>query len=82
MAILSRKLNTLKAELKIWNKVTFGNVHLLVENALSEVDRIQHDISIGGMSDYLFAAEQKAQLDLQKTLSYWESFWKSKAKIN
>lgn len=41
MFILSQKLKMLKLELKTWNKVVFGDVHLKVEQAQREVDLLQ-----------------------------------------
>lgn len=46
--------------LKDWNKLVFGDVHIIVKNAMSNVDQIQEQINILGCSDDLFAQEQQA----------------------
>ena len=53
MFILNQKLKTLKQNLKIWNKMVFGNVNILVKEAEQKLVSIQADIDINGVSDSL-----------------------------
>lgn len=82
MSILVQNFKALKSELKTRNKSVFGYLHLNVEKALEEVDRIQSLIDVQGFSDDLKVQEQRAQITLQQALSSQEQFWKDKARIN
>lgn len=64
MSILSQKLKALKAELRTWNKLIFGNIHLRVEAALAAVDSVQQQINDNGASDDLMEQEGLAQTEL------------------
>ncbi|XP_058726157.1 uncharacterized protein LOC131597478 [Vicia villosa] len=59
----------LKDCLKVWNKLTFGNVHDSV--SLAE-----------GYSDFLQERETKAQLDFEKALYMEGELWREKSRIN
>lgn len=70
MFVLSQKLKALKSELKTWNKLVFGNIHLRVEAATAAMDDIQQQINISGASDDLMEQEVMAQTELQQALHY------------
>lgn len=79
---MSQKLKALKSELKSWNKLVFGNIHLRLEKALADVDNIQQQISSSGASDDLLEQEIVAQLELQQALNFEEEFWREKSRFN
>jgi len=72
----------LKEKLKVWNKVSFGNAHVLVREAEEKLQVIQDNIDSLGHSDDLLEQQKKAQFDLQKALDIEESFWQEKSRIN
>lgn len=82
MSILSQKLKALKSELKVWNKLVFGNVHQKVDQAMTELDSVQKLVSSSGPSDSLAAQELQAQTELQHFLNLQESLYKEKARLN
>lgn len=82
MSIFMKKLKMLKSELKLWNKEVFGNVQVLVDKAMTDVDEVQQKIICDGMTDDLYSQELKAQMELQKILFIEESFWKQKSSLN
>lgn len=82
MSILVQKLKALKAELKSWNKSTFGDVHQRVESAVKMVDQIQAEFDAAGSSDDLVIQEANAQSELQQALKCQEELWKDKARLN
>jgi len=51
MFVLSSKLKSLKAKLKVWNKEVFGNVHSFVKDNEQKLEEIQNQIHISGHND-------------------------------
>jgi len=82
MFILTKKLQNLKAKLKVWNKQTFGNVHEYVKTAESNLAHIQAQIYTTGPSDNLLDLEKNAQCDFNKALERQECYWQEKEKTN
>lgn len=82
MQIMSQKLKTVKGDLKIWNKLVFGDVNLKVDQCLEDLDTIQMQLASDGYSDDLHNKEAFAQIDLQQALNYQEQFWKDKSRLN
>lgn len=70
MFTLAQKLRYLKLELKTWNKEVFGDVHLNVERAQAEVDKVQAQIIALGYLNSLLDKEKTMQLELHKDLLY------------
>lgn len=70
MFTLAQKLRDLKLELKTWNKEVFGDVHLNVERAQAEVDKVQAQIIALGYLNSLLDKEKTMQLELHKDLLY------------
>jgi hypothetical protein len=81
MFVLGQKLKTLKEQLKIWNKVNFGNITANVKAATDRVDEIQMMIDINGASDALLDQEKLAQINLENVLHMEELFWSEKSKV-
>lgn len=81
MLVLSKKLQILKSNLKMWNKTVFGNVHQLVSQAESNLQNIQNQIQTNGHTDTLIQQEKKAQGDLDLALNKEETFWFEKSKV-
>jgi len=81
MYILSQKLKMLKEKLKVWNKETFGDIHLQVKNATAQLDAIQAEINRDGHTDMLMEQEKLAQINLENVLNMEECFWQEKAKV-
>lgn len=82
MSIVSQKLKALKAELKSWNMMVFGNVHNRVRTASELVDNIQQQIDLFGPSEILLDREAEAHIELQQALSYEEEIWRAKSRLN
>lgn len=80
MFVLIQKLKNLKSELKSWNKLVCGDVHLQVKLAQESVDVIQSKIDSDGFSEVFHEQELIVQNTLQQALHYQEVFWKEKAK--
>lgn len=77
----SEKKKEKEKELTIWNKDLFGDVNFKVDQAQSAMDNIQDKIVELGISESMQQQEKIAQADLQLALSFQESFWKEKAKL-
>lgn len=82
MHIFATKLRTLKASLKIWIRLTFGNVHDATTMGDRNLKEIQSDIQNLGYSKLLQEKETKAQLELEKALYMEEELWREKSHIN
>lgn len=82
MSIVSQKLKALKAELKSWNMMVFGNVHNRVRTASELVDNIQQQIDLFGPSEILLDREAEAHIELKQALSYEEEIWRAKSRLN
>lgn len=80
MHILSQKLKHLKNNLKAWNKNTFGNIHIQVKEAETNVLNIQNQIDSVGLADNMLQQQKMAQIHLDRVLDRQETFWKQKAK--
>ncbi|XP_019427155.1 PREDICTED: uncharacterized protein LOC109335475 [Lupinus angustifolius] len=74
MYILASKLKGLKAILKVWNKDVFGNIHIRVKEAFSQLEGLQLRIINEGQSDTLMTQEDQAQKDLMVALITEEEF--------
>ncbi|XP_019435162.1 PREDICTED: uncharacterized protein LOC109341675 [Lupinus angustifolius] len=72
----------LEAILKVWNKDVFGNIHIRVKEAFSQVESLQYRITNEGQSDTLMAQEDQAKKDLLITLIAEEELWKEKSRLN
>ncbi|GAU30907.1 hypothetical protein TSUD_381220 [Trifolium subterraneum] len=81
MYVLSQKLKSLKANLKSWNKDSFGNIHSNVKQAYQDVDDIQNLIDSNGPNELLLDQEKIAQINLEKALLMEEMFWSEKSKV-
>jgi len=81
MQILSQKLKMLKDELKVWNKIVFGDIHNQVQLAVSKLDDIQQLLHIYGHNDDLSQQKKNAKIELEKALIIEEEFWREKARI-
>lgn len=82
MYVRIQKLKCLKYELKVWNKQVFGNVHFRVEQTMANLESIQAKLISQGFSDSLHFEKLDAQRSLNQALSFQESFWKKKARMN
>jgi len=82
MFVLNQKLKHLKMALKVWNKNTFGDIHLQVKVATEKLDAIQDEIDNLGVTDDLMDQEKAAQIHLEKVLDTEETFWHQKSKVN
>jgi len=66
MYILNKKLQLLKANLKVWNKAVFGNVHQIVKEAKDKMHDIQHQINSDGYDDVILQQEKVAHKSLDE----------------
>lgn len=82
MLILTKKLQIIKGKLKIWNKETFGDIHLLVKNSTTHLESIQHQIHLEGLTDSLRLSIIHARHDLDQALAKEEIYWMEKFKLN
>ncbi|GAU13228.1 hypothetical protein TSUD_245980 [Trifolium subterraneum] len=81
MYVLSQKLKSLKANLKSWNKDSFGNIHSNVKQAYQNADDIHNLIDSNGPNELLLDQEKIAQINLEKALLMEEMFWSEKSKV-
>lgn len=72
----------MKSELKVWNKLVFGDINLRVDKAHVVVNGIRDDLPSLGPSDYLLLQEKLAQAELEEALNMQEQFWHDKSKLN
>ncbi|XP_019432864.1 PREDICTED: uncharacterized protein LOC109339802 [Lupinus angustifolius] len=82
MFILAQNLKVLKKDLRVWNRVVFGNIHTIIRNAMNSVDNIQNSITISGLEQHLLDLEDHAQAELLQALDLEEMFWKEKSRLN
>ena len=68
MLIFASKLRMLKADLKLWNREIFGNIHERFETASCNLEDIQIKIAKDGPSKELFNQEIKAHTDLMSAM--------------
>ncbi|KAK9912795.1 hypothetical protein M0R45_036636 [Rubus argutus] len=78
--ILQQKLKLLKVVLKDWNHSVFGNVDLNVDLARANLEEIQLDISLNGITEDCSKKEVEAHNVLAKALLIQNHFWSSKAR--
>lgn len=64
MFILDRKLKILKDKLKVWNKSSFGNIHVRVKDGESNLNRIQQRTATVGHSKVTHAYKKISQKDI------------------
>ncbi|KAM1944720.1 hypothetical protein ACFX15_012919 [Malus domestica] len=57
--VLSAKLRKLKQNLKTWNRSCFGNIHVNVDSAMSDLDLIQNEIDTLGPTDDRLSKEEE-----------------------
>lgn len=76
MFILSQKLKASKSAFKVWNKKTFGDVHMMVSSAQDKLDLVQQQISECGYFDLLHDEEDSAHKELQIAIGIQEEFWR------
>lgn len=67
------KLKRLRIKLKIWNRVTFGNVHTKIQRSLDKLGNIQHNVAVEGDSDDLFNQEMNCTLEINGLLARLQS---------
>ncbi|KAL6138078.1 hypothetical protein ACLB2K_063364 [Fragaria x ananassa] len=79
-ALLQHKLWVLRKALRVWNWEVFGNIHKKVDDDLTALAQIQHDIATSGGYDDLLAKESVLQASLTKLLRIWEMFWREKSR--
>ncbi|EXB74663.1 hypothetical protein L484_007669 [Morus notabilis] len=77
----SQKLKLLKAELKRWNKETFGDVSKMAEASKEKLGKIQEKISLEGFSELLHQEELSIQEELNVALSLEEKLAKDGSRI-
>ncbi|KAK2432358.1 hypothetical protein QL285_017757 [Trifolium repens] len=78
MVCLQAKLKRLKAALKEWNLMVFGNMDHNVTSAIDEVTFVQALIGENGITDALQQRDFEAQLTLSKVPLQQEIFWREK----
>ncbi|CAI8591297.1 unnamed protein product [Vicia faba] len=80
--VLDKNLRILKANLKEWNKNSFGNVQEKVKIAEDNLIKIQDTLASQGYSEVLQHQEKEPQEALNEALDIEEAFWKEKARVN
>ncbi|XP_050379798.1 uncharacterized protein LOC126797169 [Argentina anserina] len=58
--VLASKLRTLKHQIRVWNKVEFGDVNVMVEKSFDDLHIIQREIASLGPSDDLLSRKSVA----------------------
>lgn len=82
MHVLTSKLKAVKAELKVWNKMIFGNVHMRVTTTRDDLEKGQQLIDTSGHSKTLLQQEAEAQIEFQQALACEEEFCREKSRLN
>lgn len=82
MYILTKKLQLLKVQLKVWNRDTFGYVHSMEKDLNIKLLDIKNKIALEGCFVLLRNEEILAQLKLEKDLAMEENFWLDKSRLN
>ncbi|KAL6191890.1 hypothetical protein ACLB2K_038279 [Fragaria x ananassa] len=80
LSVLQHKLRVLRKALRVWNWEVFGNIHKKVDDDLTALVQIQHDIATSGGSDDLLAKESVLQTSLTESLRIWEMFCQEKSR--
>ncbi|KAL6124854.1 hypothetical protein ACLB2K_077362 [Fragaria x ananassa] len=80
LSVLQHKLWVLRKALRVWNWEVFGNILKKVDDDLTALAQIQHDIATSGGSDDLLAKESVLQASLTESLRIWKMFWLEKSR--
>ncbi|KAL6225674.1 hypothetical protein ACLB2K_004523 [Fragaria x ananassa] len=80
LSVLQHKLWVLRKALWVWNWEVFGNIHKKVDDDLTALAQIQHDIATSGDSDDLLAKESVLHASLTESLRIREMFWREKSR--
>lgn len=81
MARFQKKLKLLKAEIKRWNKSTFGNILKEKEQLIQEIKNTQQRIILEGRSEELTQKEQEMEGKLMARDRQEEVLWRQKSRI-
>ena len=66
--VLASKLRTLKHQIRVWNKVEFGDVNVMVEKSFDDLHIIQREIASLGPSDDLLSRKSVASTQVHEAL--------------
>eukprot|EP00253_Pinus_taeda_P022431 PITA_22431 len=81
MERFQKKLKMLKAEIKRWNKTTFGNILKEKEQIIQEIKKTQQRIISEGRSEDLAQKEQDMESKLLERERQEEVLWRQKSRI-
>lgn len=76
-----QKLKCLKAQIKRWNKETFGNIFQAQQDLNKEMQELQQKIITEGHNEGTLAQEQHILNQLEERRKQEEILWKQKSRI-
>ncbi|CAL1355598.1 unnamed protein product [Linum trigynum] len=76
----SRRLIFLKRNIKIWNKETFGNVKVRIDNLLSGIKQLDDKEDCSNLQEVERAEREELKAELQNTLNMQELSWRQKSR--
>lgn len=78
---MAKKLQLLKRQLKEWNKNVFGNFNRKIEENLVEIQRLDTEERLHGMSETLRSSILKAKGEFHKLSKMKEIYWRQQARV-
>lgn len=81
MFVLSAKLGNLKQNMKTWNRSHFGNIHVNVDSAMSDLDLIQNEIDTLGPTEDRLSKEEELCLKAHDALRIQGIFLRDKSRV-
>ncbi|MQL99420.1 hypothetical protein Taro_032143 [Colocasia esculenta] len=78
--VLYQKLRAVKAALKVWNRMEFGEIHHKVESATKVFHIAQEKLDVDPMNDDYAEKEKQAREDYLQSLCMEDSYAKQRAK--
>jgi exonuclease III len=76
-----QKLKNLKHTLKLWNQNTFGNIFDAKKQLLAQMEEIQHQIRLQGLTRELKAQEISINQQLEDRKRQEEILWRQKSRV-
>lgn len=76
-----QKLKFLKAQIKIWNKETFGNIFQAQQSLNKEMAELQQHIILEGHNEETLAQELHIHNQLEERRKQEEILWRQKSRI-
>ena len=79
---ISQKLKNVKRNIKVWNKLDFGNIFQEKDEKIDQLCIVQEWIQQEGYNDHNRIEERSILSDLHNIISRKENFWKQRSRVN